>query len=170
MMMAGRGSAIDWESIARGMVDGVTEFELTDYKPTAFGNHQFQDRKGLKAVIIESATSLGQACFSGCVNLESVTFPSNLDTIQFQGFSNCKRLTTLTLPASLTTIGQYAFYGCSGLVSVVLEPTTPPTILSYSWNNTTCNFYVPDTSVNDYKTANNWSSLASRIFPISDMP
>lgn len=163
------GNAIDWESIARGMVDSVTEFELTDLTATKTANYQFQDRIGLKAVVIET-TNIGQGCFSGCVNLERVTFPSNLDTIQFQGFNNCRGLITLTLPASLTTIGQYAFSGCRGLVSVILEPTTPPTMSSYSWNNTTCNFYVPDSAVNDYKAASNWSSLASRIFPLSDKP
>ena len=167
--MMGSGSSVDWESIARGMVDNVTEFELTDYKPTEVGNYQFQGRRGLKAVIIESATSLGQACFNECANLASVILPSNMVNIQFQAFNNCQSLTTITIPASVTTIGQYAFNNCRGLVSVILEPTTPPTISSYSWNNTTCNFYVPDSSVEAYKAANIWSTLASRIKPISEL-
>ena len=161
--------AVDWESIARGMVDGVTEFELTDFPATMTQNYAFYMREGLKKVIIAPTTSLGQAQFQGCTKLESVEFPNNLQNIQFSAFSGCGMLTTLTIPASVTTIGQYAFNNCRGLVSVILEPTTPPTISSGSWSNATCNFYVPDASVNDYKTAANWSNLASRIFPISDL-
>lgn len=168
MMAAGRRAAVDWESIARGMVDCVTEFELTDLTATRTDNYQFQNRIGLKAVVIDT-TNIGQMCFSGCVNLESVTFPSNLDTIQFQSFNNCRAIKTLRLPASLTTIGQYAFNNCRGLVSVILEPTTPPTISSYSWNGTTCNFYVPDESVAAYKAASGWSALADRIKPLSEL-
>ena len=161
--------AVDWESIARGMVDSVTEFELTEYKPTNFGNYQFLDRRGLKAVVIDNLTSLGQACFSGCSALESITLPSNLVNIQFQAFGGCTSLKSITIPASVTTIGQYAFNNCRTLEFVVLESTTPPSIASYSFNGTTCNFYVPDASLNDYKTAANWSSLASRIFSINDL-
>lgn len=161
--------AVDWESIARGMVDSVTEFELTEYKPTNFGNYQFQDRRGLKAVVIDDVTSLGQACFSGCSALESITLPSNLVNIQFQAFGGCTSLKSITIPASVTTIGQYAFNNCRALEFVVLEPTTPPTISPHTFNGTTCNFYVPDASLNDYKTAANWSSLASRIFSINDL-
>ena len=163
------GNAIDWESIARGMVDMTTEFELTELTTTAGHDYQFFGRKGLKAVVIDSTTTLGQSVFSGCTGLESVVFPQNLENIQFQAFAYCRSLTNLTIPASVTTIGQYAFNACRGLVSVILEPTTPPTISSGSYNNTTCSFYVPDESVEAYKAANNWSALASRIFPISDL-
>ena len=164
-----RGASIDWESIARGMVDMTTEFELTELTTTAGQNYQFFDRKGLKAVVIDSTTTLGHAVFSGCIGLESVVFPQNLENIQYQAFANCRSLTNLTIPASVTTIGQYAFNGCRGLVSVILEPTTPPTISSGSFNNTTCSFYVPDESLEAYKAANNWSALADRIFPISEL-
>jgi hypothetical protein len=168
-MLMRSGNAIDWESIARGMVDMTSEFELTELTTTASKGYQFIDRKGLKAVVIDSTTALGQAVFSGCTGLESVVFPSNLQNIQFQAFANCGSLTKLTIPASVTTIGQYAFNACRGLVSVILEPTTPPTISNGSFNNTTCSFYVPDESLEAYKAANNWSALADRIFPISEL-
>ena len=152
------GNAIDWESIARGMVDMTTEFELTELTTTANQNNQFINRVGLKAVVIDSTTLLGQSVFSGCTGLESVVFPSNLQNIQYSAFVSCRSLTNLTIPASVTTIGQYAFNACRGLVSVILEPTTPPAISSGTFGSTTCSFYVPDASVNDYKTANNWST------------
>ena len=164
-----RGASIDWESIARGMVDTTTEFELTEFTTTADHNYQFFNRKGLKTVVIDSSTTIAQYAFSGCTGLESVVFPSNLQNIQYYAFSGCTSLTSLTIPASVTTIGQYAFNACRGLVSVILEPTTPPTISSGSFNSTTCSFYVPDESLEAYKAANNWSALADRIFPISEL-
>ena len=169
--MRGAGSSVDWESIARGMCDGTTEFSLTDYPAeNCDKNTYYAERKGLKAVIIPSLTALGQSVFSGCSGLESVTFPSNLVRIQYSCFNGCTSLVTFTLPASVNEIGQYAFSGCRNLTHIICEATTPPAISSYSFNNTNnCPIYVPDAAVNDYKAANNWSAMASRIFPLSDI-
>ena len=168
-MMGARSASIDWESIARGMVDNITEFELTDLPVSISANNQYSGRKGLKAVKIQGITNIGQAEFSGCSALESVEFPSNLDTIQYLAFGGCN-LKTLSLPSSVTTIGQYAFNNNRSLQYIICEATTPPTISSGTFNNTnSCPIYVPDARVNDYKTANIWSDLASRIFPISDL-
>ena len=50
-------------------------------------------------------------------------------------------------------------------------PTTPPSIVAASTNKildgtNNCPVYVPDASVNAYKTA--WSNVAERIFPLSE--
>ena len=74
------------------------------------------------------------------------------------------------LPSTLTSMGKATFLRCTALRWVVCPCTTPPTIESNSFLNTTCTIYVPDASVNTYKTATNWVSLASRIKPISEMP
>jgi len=38
-----------------------------------------------------------------------------------------------------------------------------------SFGGTQCKIYVPDSALNDYKTANNWSIIASYIYPLSDI-
>ena len=46
---------------------------------------------------------------------------------------------------------------------------TPPTCGSNAFSQSgSCNIYVPDDSVNAYKTANNWSTYESYIKPISE--
>ena len=39
-----------------------------------------------------------------------------------------------------------------------------------AFTGTTCNIYVPDALVATYKAATNWSTLAARIKPISELP
>ena len=61
------------------------------------------------------------------------------------------------------------FWGWSSAKEFIMESETPPTITSTSFYNTNnAPFYVPNDSVEAYKTATNWVDLADRIFPISD--
>lgn len=172
-MMAGRGSAVDWESIARGMVDGTSAFDLVNFPATNTDNYQYYRRAGLGSVVIDdSVTSIGERCFGNCTNLTSVVLPSNLTSIGFGAFDSCTNLRNLTIPSLVTSIANYAFSSCRQLERIICEPTIPPTLAGGSTfsNTNNCPIYVPDSAVNDYKAANRWSDLASRIFPISDMP
>lgn len=149
MMMAGRGSdPNDWATIGRGMVDFTTPFSVYNTYPS--NNEVFYGRSNLIAVTIaDDATSIAPYAFNGCTGL-----------------------TTITIPASVESIGYWCFQRCSNLLSVILERATPPTLGNYKAFDSTndCPIYVPDSAVNDYKAAAQWSNLASRIFPISDMP
>lgn len=157
MMAAGRGSAIDWESIAKGMINMSTPFSLP---------------LSVISVILDGRWALSGEVFYGRQNLQSVEIPDNISQLTGYCFYNCKGLTSLTLPSSITYIGTYNFSGCSNLLYIVIEATTPPNLININAFNSTnnCPIYVPDASVAAYKAANKWSSLASRIFPISDMP
>ncbi len=63
------------------------------------------------------------------------------------------------------------FEGCSSLKEVTFLHTTPP---SYSDTLFGCSkletIYVPDESVNDYKTETGWLEFASKIKPLSEKP
>lgn len=219
MMAAGRRAAVDWENIARGMVDFTTPFiipaEIITNTISAYAyrgrenlmsvtlpnslttikEQAFYGCKGLTSIVIPNSvtlietrafqfcTSLSSAVigsgitvipsfmFSDCSLLASVDFPNTITTIGRESFYGCA-FVNLTVPSSVSSIGQYAFANCRSLSSIVMLPITPPTLAnSNAFNNTNnCPIYVPDASVAAYKAANNWSSLASRIFPISDMP
>lgn len=198
MMAAGRrgGSAVDWESIARGMIDGVTEFEIpAGFTLTPNIESMYRDRKGLTNVVIqEGVTSIGSNAFQNCTSLATVTLPSTLTEIKQYAFYNCP-LTSITIPEGVTIIGGNAFYKPlftrfvipstvvttgnyfitqgTNLDELVMLPTTPPTLNGVNvntWGKATWKLYVPDASLNDYKTAQNWSSFASRTYPISDLP
>ena len=82
-------------------------------------------------------------------------------------FMGCQKLTSISFPVA-TSIGEMAFQGCSALTTLYIG-TELDTVCTLSDANafTGCdnltNIYVPETLVNSYKTASNWSSFADKI-------
>ena len=68
-----------------------------------------------------SVTSIGDAAFSGCSGLTSITIPNSVTSIGNGAFYNCTGLTSIVIPNSVTSIGDYAFYECKGLTSIKVE-------------------------------------------------
>lgn len=97
-------------------------------------------------------------------DLKSINIPNGTTSIGNNAFQSTG-LTSVTIPNSVTSIGGASFYGCSSLTSVTILATTPPTLVNANAfkNTNNCPIYVPAESVNLYKNATNWSSLASRI-------
>ncbi len=56
--------------------------------------------------------------FSGCTNLQSITFPDSLESIGIKSFIRCASLTSVTIPRNVKSVGYFAFYDCSNLVTV----------------------------------------------------
>lgn len=76
---------------------------------------------------------------------------------------NYNNVKYVTIPSSVTNIGISAFAGCTSLEKVTIYSTVPPKIGSFVFSSSTCPIYVPAESVETYKTAYRWSSMASRI-------
>lgn len=97
--------------------------------------------------------------------LESVDIPDNVYNIGKDAFWQNSGLTDVHIGSGITYIGNDAFNGCSALTSVTITATNPPELHNAAvFNNTNnCPIYVPCDSVNAYKTAQNWSTYASRI-------
>ena len=69
-------------------------------------------------------------------------------------------MTNLTIGKSVTSIGDRAFYGCNGLTGVTCLATIPPSVSYYTFSSNNYNdaiLYVPQVSVEAYRTAANWS-------------
>ena len=191
------GQSVDWESIARGMVDSTTQFSIPSELAPLLSTSQFMARTGLLSIEVPSGqTTINNSCFHTCTRLTQVTLPNTITTIgqrAFQysgiihlnflpsslvtidsfGFYQCPSLEDATIPSSVTTIGAQCFRYCSNLKEVIMESSTPPALGSNTaFNNTHASLviYVPDASVNDYKTANNWSDYATKIKGISERP
>ena len=79
------------------------------------------------------------------------------------GFSGCSALVSIAIPKSITKMEDFSFNECRKLKTVFLLSQIPPTIYSNTFYGTNCTFIVPKGSLEDYRTATNWSSLASRI-------
>ena len=126
----------------------------------------FENCTGLTSITIpNSVTSIECTEFMFCTGLTSITIPDSVTSIKSGAFRCCGGLTNVTIPNSVTSIGNYAFEDCSGLTSITIKATTPPVIEVDSFDGTNnCPIYVPEESVNAYKTAPNWDeNYASRI-------
>lgn len=55
--------------------------------------------------------------FSGCKNIERITFPKNLRVISHFAFARCTKLKSVDFPKSLEKIGYRAFADCWDLES-----------------------------------------------------
>lgn len=142
---------------------------------TSIGEGAFYGCKSLSEIIIPSGvTSIGDNAFMSCSGLKTVTFGDNsqLESIGSSAFFGCINLTSIEIPSGVQSIGNYAFQDCHALATVTLQATTPPTIETYTFNNVPdiTIYYVPDASVDAYKSATNWTTLADQIQPLSTKP
>lgn len=100
------------------------------------------------------------------VNLTSVQLPVGITSIGDYAFVECA-FTNIEIPESITSIGERAFAGCLNLTSITVNATTPPTLGFRAFESTNnCPIFVPDASVDAYKTA--WSDYADRIQAIQE--
>ena len=120
--------------------------------------------------IPNSVTTIDDEAFSYCENLENIAIPDSVTSIGMTNFYRCSGLTSVTIGNRVTNIGVSAFYGCTSLSEITVLAETPPTIQTYTFDGGPDNrvFYVPDASVDAYKTATNWSRYADQIQPLSE--
>lgn len=113
--------------------------------------------------------------FESCFNGNSITnMPDRLfeDCTKVKNFDNCfsgNKLDHVKLPISFSNLGNGAFSGNSTLRYIIASTVIPQTIGSTTFQSTNnCPIYVPDASLEAYKTATNWTTYADRIKPMSD--
>ena len=132
---------------------------------------------GLKSIVIpEGVTALDDGAFYGCSGMGSITLPTTLETIGEGVFFTCDALTTITIPERVTSIGDAILNNCN-VTEVYCRPTTPPTavrdedsdkdwfLIANFFGNIPEGFtiYVPNDSVESYKTAYGWNQYADYI-------
>lgn len=152
------------------------------------GSYMFEECDALTSIVIPSSVkAIYSSAFVRCRNLKSITlntglksiganafentalteinFPNTLETIGANAFRNTK-LISITLPSSITSIGDYAFDTSYGTLSEIrVEALTPPTIGERTFEFATgLNIYVPEASLEAYRSATNWSKFASYIW------
>lgn len=137
---------------------------ITEIESNAFYNNT---PKIVKAKLPDVIT-IRSGGFKSCEYLEEIEMPKVV-TIEKSAFESCRIIETFDLPATVTKIGDKAFYDTRALKDFYCRATTPPTITYYTFSNSGVqNIYVPAGSVNAYKSANVWNSLASKIKAIPE--
>lgn len=141
-------------------------------------------------VFPSSLTEVKAATFSCCKSLTSITLHDNITIINDYAFNGCEGLTSVVIPNSVEKIKGYAFAACKNLASITIGsgvtnmggnsviatgtsttktvitmlPTTPPTLVTSSLNSSYISkIIVPKGCGDTYKSATNWSKLASLI-------
>ncbi len=154
--------------------NGETEGVIIPQGVTSIGDRAFRNwpENNQPLVIPNSVTSIGAEAFGVWPsNNQPLIIPDSVTSIGYGAFSFWQSNNQpLIIPDSVTSIGNSAFYNWLLVPYVEIQATTPPTLANVEAFNgqNDAPIYVPDESVDAYKTATNWVALADRIFPISD--
>ena len=130
---------------------------------SSIGHYAFSNCNRLvSASVPKSANTLGIRIFEDSTNLKEVTYGPTI--VKGELFNGCTSLEKVTLLESVTTIVLQAFYNLTNLTTLILKATTPPTLNSSAFNNTTpSHIYVPAASVDSYKNDRKWGVFADKI-------
>ena len=139
---------------------------------TSIGSSAFNNCYSLASIVIpDRVTSISSSAFNNCYSLASIVIPDRVTSIRGSAFNNCRSISSVVIPNGVTSIDSSAFYGCLFLQYAYIKATTPPTLSSTNAIPATIvSIYVPDESIAAYQAATNWSTFASKIKGISEMP
>lgn len=125
-------------------------------------------RKEINLPNLKAFVAGGKENFRGS-GITKVVSLGEVTSIPMSCFESCTYMTSANLPNTITEINDRAFYNCKVLSEVIIQAIVPPTLGTevFYGTPTDMSIYVPDASVEAYKTASNWSTYTDRIEPMS---
>jgi hypothetical protein len=140
---------------------------------TTVGPYSLQGLSALTSVELPAAASIGTSALYGAWRLTSLSLPV-CQTLGVSALRQCHSLPKLELP-TVTSIGNGAFAYSLSLRVLSLPGETVPTCGTTVLVGCPCfneggigRIYVNDDLVDDYKSADGWSTYAEFIKPISE--
>lgn len=150
-------------------------------------DYAFQSCSSLTSIDLPACQSLKDGAFQSCSKLTTVNLPE-CNNVNSYAFYSCSLLKSANVGKPMR-IEANAFGNDYSLTAVIIHKDDGIcTLMStsaftncyhiYGTVNATYNpdglkdgyIYVPDALVASYKTANNWSTFASQIKPLSELP
>lgn len=190
-------SIFDNMTASGNFISDCPKLKLIDVSSlTAFANNFLSNLPALETIIFtpDKITSIGEKAFHQCENWDAgdLIFTNVEGDIGTNAFNNCSKIKSITIGNGCTEILGGAFAYCTGLKKldigtglksassyllnncnlheIILRATTPPSIHLYTWTDLSkCPIYVPDESVEAYKSATNWVNYKDRIKPLSEI-
>ena len=77
---------------------------------------------------------IGNAAFSGCSSLTSITIPNSVTSIGSRAFEDCSSLLSIFIPKSVVLMERQIFWNCSNLSKVCCEAASQPSGWDLDWN------------------------------------
>lgn len=140
----------------------VKNIDAYTFQNCAMTTITFED--GIKLSTIKDHT------FKQCKNVKELVIPEGVSTIQGWALEHMDGLESLTLPSTLATVddGAFAWIGNNPSItsSVTVKAFTPPTTSGTPFrdlNYAACMLYVPQQSVDDYKSSKLFSPFGDNI-------
>ena len=170
--------------------------EITDYyndRVTEIGGSVFFGNTALESVNFPNVTIVRSSAFANTQRLINVNLPK-CEIIYNAGFQQVKALEKISLPKikslyvatfstatklkkvylgnDLTEIQAQTFYGNTSLEYLIIDSEKIPSLGNTNalGNCAKATFYVRDTFVEEIKSRTNWSTYASQIKGISELP
>lgn len=159
--------------VSVGSLDSLIDGSITEITSnvTSIVEDKFQHSTNLTTASFPNVTQIEPNVFYGCQSLTTVNLPK-VTSIGIYGFNGCSNLATIDLP-KLTSIDMMAFRDCSKLATVILRSETICTLAKNGFMSTsiasgTGYIYVPQSLIENYKVATNWSAFASQFRALED--
>lgn len=165
---------IEDENSESNFIECTEDGYLTNNEYSSLAN-TFTSSTELKVTVGDCVTTIEGYCFQNQTanrKVVSLKISEGVTKIEHEAFMDgFDNLTTLTIPSTVRTIGFWAFTRMYGLQEAIILPTTPPTRegfdgLFHDYQPPV--IYVPDDSIDLYKTADDWSNYASLYRPLSE--
>ena len=157
-------------SIGAGAFDGCSRLAAVTLHDglESIGSYAFNGCTSLTAIRIPGTVkTVGDNSFDGCSALASLELAEGVQELGSLAFQNCSALTQVTLPASLTKVGIWAFAGHGASIVFTSLATTPPSSISYPLGaEDGVTLYVPQGSLEAYKTTFGWKNYLDNTFAI----
>ena len=138
------------------------------------GYSPFYRNTSLETVrITDRETEISENEFYGCTSLKSVSMGDGIDTIGKYAFSGCSALESFSFGTGLKSIGDEAFSDCTGMKKLVSKTATPPVCGPQALddiNKWECTLYVPQESLDAYKSAAQWKEFFFLETGIKNVP